>query len=622
MIQVSQISKSYGAQLLFEDVSFTIGDGERIGLVGRNGSGKTTLLRMLAGIEDPDSGTVFRPQLCSVGWLKQHLEFRQQTVLAEACESLPVQEGGWVERHRAEVVLDGLGFSPEQLQMPPTQLSSGFQLRLHLAKVLVGGPQLLLLDEPTNYLDVVSIRWLQNFLRSWRGEMVIVTHDRGFMNSVTTHTLGIHRRKVRKIEGSSEKLYEQIVQEEQVYEQTRQNEDRKREQIERFINRFRAQATRARAVQSRIKALSRQEKLQRLEEIDTLDFRFAAAPFPAKWLMHAENVGFSYDPAAPRLFSNLSFSVANDDRLAVIGPNGLGKSTLLKLLAGELSPREGGLSRHEALRAGFFGQAGIESLSPKHTVEEEIGSVNPELSRSAVRNICGAMMFEEDHALKPIGVLSGGERSRVLLGKILVSPVNLLLLDEPTNHLDMESIDSLISALDTFEGAVVLVTHSEMVLRAVARRLIVFDGGEAFVFEGTYDEFLGRIGWRGERGGADRVPESGGESTVPANRKELRRLRAEVIAERSRVLKPLQERMQAAEEEIIGLEEAQERNQALMLEAVEARNGAEISRLSKALHDDGESIERLFEELHRLERETTERGAEFDSRLQELGGEK
>jgi ATP-binding cassette subfamily F protein 3 len=330
---------------------------------------------------------------------------------------------------------------------------------------------------------------------------MVNTHDRDFMDSVTTHTMAIHRWLVRKLPGGTEKLYDQILQEEMIHEQTRVNDERKRNEAELFINRFRAQATKAKAVQSRIKLLARHERLEKLREIKDLDFRFNEAPFLGKWMLEARDLSFRFDPDRP-LIDRFSLSVGRGDRIAVVGPNGKGKTTLLRLLAGELSPGAGQVKPGLNTKTGYFGQTNVERLRLDLSIEEEVRSANPSLTRTQVRNLCGAMMFGGETAEKRISVLSGGERSRVLLAKLLASAVNLLLLDEPTNHLDQESVDAFLEALDAFEGAVIIVTHVERVLCSLATRLVVFDGGRTDPFEGGYGEFLERVGWQAERSGA------------------------------------------------------------------------------------------------------------------------
>ncbi|MDH4231976.1 MAG: ATP-binding cassette domain-containing protein, partial [Nitrospirota bacterium] len=614
MIQANNLEKAYGQQVIFDDVSFTINPGERVGLVGRNGHGKTTLFRIILGEEHPDSGAIRIPNGYRIGHLSQHLRFTGETVLSEACLSLPKAEDGRDESYKVKAILSGLGFSDGDLDRKPSALSGGYQVRLNLAKVLVSKPHLLLLDEPTNYLDIVSIRWLIQFLRNWKNELIIITHDRNFMDSVTTHTMGIHRLKLKKIEGPTEKLYQQILQEEEIYEKTRINDAKKRKEVEEFINRFRVQANKAKAVQSRIKALGKKEKLERLSELKSLEFEFNSAPFTGKRLLEAENITFGFTDESDPLIKDFSIAIEKNDRIAIIGKNGKGKSTLLNLLAQELTPRTGAVRHHPGLKLGYFGQTNINRLHLSKTIEAEIMDVHPDHNRGAARKICGAMMFEGDHALKKISVLSGGEKSRVLLGKLLVSPSNMLMLDEPTNHLDMESIDSLIEAVEAFKGAVMLVTHSEMLLHALAQKLIVFDAGEVTVFEGTYQDFLDRVGWKTEDGDSPE-PASTGTAAPSLNKKNVRKLRAQIMTERTRTIGPLQKKLSGIEEEIILLEKQIDENTQKLLEASVKGDGENIKTLSIAVGGARGRIDILFENLAALTEELDRKTKEFDERL-------
>ncbi len=621
MLQISDISKSYGTQTIFDKVSVVVGPGERVGLVGRNGHGKTTLFRMILGEEHPDSGTISVPSGYRVGHLSQHIRFSETTVLREACLSLPQNEDHRDETWRVEAILQGLGFASEDFGRRPADLSGGYQVRLNLAKVLASDPNLLLLDEPTNYLDIVSVRWLTKFLRAWRNELIIITHDRSFMDDVTTHTMGIHRCKVRKVQGPTRKYYDQILQEEEVYEKTRLNDEKKRRQAEQFITRFRAQATKARAVQSRIKALEKHERLDKLEEIRMLDFAFRSAPFSAKWLLQAEELSFSYADSGAPLIDGLSLAVSKKDRIAIIGKNGKGKTTLLNLLARELSPRSGTVSHHANLKLAYFGQTNIERLTPDRTVADEILHTDPDLTYTAARSLAGLMMFEGDNALKKVRVLSGGEKSRVLLAKLLVSPANLLLLDEPTNHLDMESIDSLIEAIEAFDGALIIVAHSEMILRALATKLVVFDNGKVRVFEGTYQDFLESVGWKDEEGEQSAKTSRSGapvRTEKAANRKDLRRLRADIVAERSKRLGRLKTRITEIEAAITRLEEQMERDTRAMLAASEKGAALELRDLSRSVAGARTEIDRLFGELETASAEHDEHSREFEQRIAEL----
>jgi ATP-binding cassette subfamily F protein 3 len=617
VIQVSNLSKAYGTQIIFDDIGFSVNAEERIGLVGRNGHGKTTLLRMITGEERPDTGIISIPNNYSVGYLSQHLLFSKDSVLKEGCLGLEPSEDGRDETYKVEQVLMGLGFSADDFSRSPLDLSGGYQVRLNLAKLLVSEPDLLLLDEPTNYLDIVSIRWLTRFLTGWKGELILITHDREFMDGVTTHTMGIHRKKIRKIKGPTQKLYQQILMEEEVYEQTRINEEKKRKEIEQFINRFRAQATRARAVQSKIKSLRKRERLEKMSAAEELEFEFVPAPFTGKWLVEAKEISFSFDPEGPPLIDGLSLTIGKKDRIAVVGKNGKGKTTLLNLLAGELDPFDGTIGRHPQSKLAYFGQTNIQRLAPDKTVEEEILDAHPGHNRNAARTICGIMMFEGDTALKKIRVLSGGEKSRVLLGKLIVSPANLLLLDEPTNHLDMESVDSLIEALDAFEGAVVIVTHSEMILHALATRIVVFDNGGVDLFEGAYQDFLDRRGWKDEaEAAAD--GENPDRKTDGANRKDLRRVKAELIDRRSRVLGPLHARISGVEATIMRLEQEMEADTRKLIDASVKGDGDSIKSLSKSVHESRARIDSLFDELETLTAEVETKSRDFAEQLETL----
>ena len=623
MIAVDNLFKSYGKQTLFEGISFKVNRRERVGVVGRNGHGKTTLFRLIVGEEEPDAGLIRIPRNYRIGYVEQRLDFRAPSVRAEAARALPPDSRD--ELWRVDKVLAGLGFIPADLDRPPAELSGGFQVRLNLAKVLLADHNLLLLDEPTNYLDITSIRWLERFLLAWPGELLLITHDRSFMDRVVTHILGIHRRKVRKIAGDTEKYYTQIAQEEEIYEQTRLNDERKQKEMELFINRFRAKARLAGLVQSRIKSLEKMEKKDKLEVLKTLDFAFTEKPFYHKYALDATGLTFGYDPDRP-LIRDFTLCVGGRDRVFVVGPNGKGKTTLLKLLAGALRPQAGAVTTPQSVAVGYFEQTNVATLSGPNTVLDEISRANPEAEPRAVRQLAGAMMFEDDDALKKIAVLSGGEKSRVMLGQLLATPLNLLLLDEPTNHLDLESSDALLAALDSFDGAVVMVTHNEMFLHGLAERLVVFDEDRVFIHEGGYERFLEQVGWRseGERGSASR------ETTVEANAEtkderprptpaEARKLRAEVIAERSRVLRPLEKRAAEVEKAIEARDAELRSLNAGLIAASESRAGGRVVELSKAMHDLQKTLDRLLEELEHLTADLEKRRAAYDERLREVG---
>lgn len=495
MIQVDGLSLAYHGEHLFQDASFSIQPRERCALVGRNGAGKSSLFRLLTGQETPDKGTIAKRKNYTIGTLDQHIVFSRPTLIEEAALGLRPEERDCI--YKAETILFGLGFREEDLDRSPQDFSGGYQLRLHLAKVLVGEPDCLLLDEPTNYLDIVSIRWFTKFLKEWPGEFVLISHDREFLDSVSTHTMGIHRQKVSKVKGSTIHFYEQIMQKEEIHEKTRLNLEKKREQLQGFIDRFGAKASKATQAQSKSKMLSRIPVLENLKNLYQLDFQFNEANFQSKKMLDSDHISFAYDPLAKEpLIKNFSLSVEKGERIAIIGKNGRGKSTILRLLAEELAPNGGHIKSSENLAIGYFGQTNIDRLHPKHSIEEEISIANPKLNLTQIKGICGLMMFSGDKSKKLNSVLSGGEKSRVLLGKIIATPCNLLLLDEPTHHLDMESIEALIDAIEDFNGAVIIVTHSELILkRMLLNKIVVCHQGKQELHLGTYEEFLDKNGW-------------------------------------------------------------------------------------------------------------------------------
>jgi ATP-binding cassette, subfamily F, member 3 len=624
MISIENLSKSFGGQVLFEDASFRLNSRERVGLVGRNGHGKSTLFRILAGRESADSGRIVIPKQYRIGHLEQHIEFTERTVLAEGMKGLPEAES---DHHwKVEKVLAGLGFSDEDMGRPPREFSGGYQVRLSLAKVLVSEPDLLLLDEPTNYLDITSIRWIERFLNAWPRELLLITHDRSFMDRVVTHVVGIHRHGMRKVAGDTGKFYEQLAMEEEVYEKTRLNDERKRKEIEQFITRFRAKARLANLVQSRVKTLAKMEKKEKLETLKDLDFSFRDRPFSGRQMLSVRDLSFAY-PGGERLFEGLAFAVGPGDRIGVVGKNGRGKTTLLKVLSGALDATEGEARYNPNVAVGIYEQSHLKTLVDSRTVAEEILYSDAGVDQQLARNIAGAMMFEGDAALKKVGVLSGGERSRVMLGKLLASPLNLLLLDEPTNHLDMTSCDALLEALDHFDGAVILVTHNEMFLHALVQRLVVFDENGASVFEGSYADFLERGGWGDEEGGGPSrtrrraEPEAAAPPPSSVDRKALRKKRSMIVAERSRTLKPLEQKIARIEAGIEKDEKTLARLNEAMQAASESGDAARIVALSRELHDCQARIDADFERLETLT-ETLERdGAVFDEKLARLDAE-
>jgi len=494
-VQAEGLCLAYGGVEVLEDATFSIQKGEKCGLVGRNGAGKSTLFRLIEGEEKPDKGRIILPRGYRLGILKQTIHFTKNTVLEEAAIGLKEDEKECL--YKVEAILFGLGFTEKDMDVSPHSFSGGYQLRIQLAKVLCSDPDCLLLDEPTNYLDILSIRFLTAFLREWEGEMILISHDLQFLDAVTTHMMAIHRQGVYKIKGKSTDIFELIAQEEESYEQTRQTQEKKRAHMQAFVDKFGAKASKAAQAQARVKQLEKLPVMEKLKGLNQLGFSFQEVPFNGRKMLEATDVSFGY--TGP-LIENFSLMIEKGDRIAIIGKNGFGKSTLLKLLSGELTPTSGEVESSPVMKLGYFGQTSIQRLNPTLRIEDEIASANSNLSFSQVRSICGLMMFSGELAKKKISVLSGGEKSRVLLGKIVAAPCNLIFLDEPTHHLDIESIESLIDAIAEFKGAVVIVTHSEWVLRRIPfNKLVVCHKQQQELFMGNYDEFLEKVGWEEEQ---------------------------------------------------------------------------------------------------------------------------
>ena len=494
MIRFIDIQKSFGERTLFSEVNLTIGAGEKVGLVGRNGTGKSTFLKMILGQESPQEGTIEYPSDLRIRALEQKLNFEEETVLKQVASALP--QNSRMEDWKAKSILMGLGFSEKDFDRPPKEFSSGYQVRIRLAEALVSESDCLLLDEPTNYLDIVSLRWLERFLKKWKGTFILVTHDQRFMEQVVEYTVAIHRTKMRKMRGGPKKLLDHIKKDEEIYEKTRKNQIKKKEQNEEFIRTFRAGARSAGLVQSRIKSLAKQKIGEKLEHLPDIKFNFKYTEFKANSMIEATDISFGYEKDK-ELINHFSLTVNNGDKIAIIGKNGKGKSTLLNLLVGKLKEKEGKINRHPNLQVGYFGTESLKSLSPELSILEHLIKI-PDVTEQQVRNTCGSLLFTGNEVKKRISTISGGEKSRVCLASVLLFSNHLLALDEPTNHLDMESCEALGKSLKEFPGTVLLVTHNENILSTVANKLVVFDGGTITVMEKTYDKFLASCGWMDE----------------------------------------------------------------------------------------------------------------------------
>lgn len=616
MIQLSNISKNFASQELFNNLNLKLNAGNRTGLVGRNGSGKSTLFKLILGEESADSGEVIIPKNYKIGTLKQHLSFSEKTLREEA--ALALEDEMKYDVYRVEKILFGLGFTQEDLEADPLSFSGGYQIRINLAKLLVTEPNLLLLDEPTNYLDIVSLRWLKSFLRAFDGEVILITHNRDFMDAVCTHTMGLVRKKIEIIPGNTHKFYEQLYANDELYAKQKIAQDKKVKELEEFIARNKARASTAALAQSKVKQLEKMDLMEDLAFDNTLTFDFNFKETPAKLMLEVSDLSFGYTPEN-LLFENISFNIKRGECVGIIGKNGKGKSTLLNTLAGELKQLCGEIKSHPSIEFAHFGQTNIARLHESATVTDEIHSANTKLSTQVIRSICGAMMFSGDAADKKVSLLSGGEKSRVMLGQILARNVNLLFLDEPTNHLDMDSIEALTNAIKNFDGAVIIVTHSEELLRRVCDRLVIFAKDGAEYFNGGYDEFLEKIGWDDDNSQDINTAGKESEKIAPkSNNKGNKKLKAELVRERNKLTSPFKKKIEKLENKIMELEELLEKHHKELIEVSNSGDSAALMELSKMVSEEEKQVELMFEEFEELSMELEEINEIYENKMEEL----
>jgi len=609
MIQLTNISKNFSSQELFSNLNFKLNGGNRVGLVGRNGSGKSTLFKLILGEESADTGDIVIPKNYKIGSLKQHLTFSESTLREEA--ALALEDEVKYDTYRVEKILFGLGFVQEDLDKNPLSFSGGYQIRINLAKLLVTEPNLLLLDEPTNYLDIVSLRWLKTFLRAFEGEVILITHNREFMDAVCTHTMGLVRKKIEIIQGDTHKFYEQLSANDELHTKQKIAQDKKVKELEEFIAKNKARASTAALAQSKVKQLEKMDIMEDLGFDNTLEFEFNFKDTPAKVLLDVKDLSFGYTPENI-LFKNISFTLQKGECLGIIGKNGKGKSTLLNTIAKELKQLSGKVDYHGTTSFAHFGQTNISHLSPNNTVMDEIYVGNSQLSEAQVRSICGGMMFPGESSKKKISLLSGGEKSRVMLGQILARNVNLLFLDEPTNHLDMDSIEALTKAIKEFKGSVIIVTHSEELLRRVCDRLIIFAKDSAEYFDGGYDDFLSKIGWEEEE------QEEKVKVAPKSNNKENKKLKAELVRERNKITSPLKKKVEKLESQIMELEELLELHHKELIEVSNSGDSSALMELSKLVSKEETEVEELFESFEEVQIELDEINENYEKRIEEL----
>jgi len=534
MIQLSAAGKRFGGKILFEDLNWLVTPNARVGLVGANGTGKTTLLKVLAGLESLDYGVISRTKGISAGYLPQDgLTFAGRTIFEECMsvfddvrqmehemQALAVRMGevdhtgaeyeaiadrfhhlqitfqaldGYALEAQVGAVLGGLGFGKEDWPRRTEEFSGGWQMRVAMAKLLLQKPNLLLLDEPTNHLDLEARNWLEEYLTDYPHAYVLISHDRYFLDVTVDQIAEIWNKRVTFYTGNYEKFVADKGQRRTQLEAAYRNQRERIEQLEVFINRFRYQATKAKQVQSRIKELERIERIDIPPDEKTIHFKFPQPERSGRTVAEFKGVAKRY--GAKEVFRDVSFTIERGDRVALVGVNGAGKSTLIKLLAG-LEPLTGGENRlGHNVTADYFAQDQYKELDPEARMLDDLWNIAPQSNQTVLRSLLGCFLFSEDDVFKRLGVLSGGERNRYALARMLLRPSNFLLLDEPTNHLDMRAKDMLLDALEKFTGTVVFVSHDRYFIDKLASRVFEIGGGEVHIYPGNYEDYL----WRKQR---------------------------------------------------------------------------------------------------------------------------
>ena len=594
MIQVEGVAKGYAGQQILADLSWRIPDRERIGLVGPNGAGKTTLCRLLAAIEEPDEGRIVRPRETTVGYLPQEaagnpegsvlgevlggfadvwqVEREMEDVAARLAAASAADSdaltarygdlqhrfealGGYRLETEAKAILSGLGFRPADFSRALSEFSGGWRMRAMLARLLLQRPSLLLLDEPTNHLDIESLEWLESFLVDYEGTVVLVSHDRYFLNRMVTSIAELAPSGLTVYPGDYDEYLVQRQARRELLEAQARNQAKRIAEIERFIERFRYQATKARQVQSRVKMLGRIDRIEVERDARVIRFSFPQPPRTGRRVATLLGIHKAYGDNV--VYAGVDFEVERGMRVALVGPNGAGKSTLLRMLAGALPFDRGERSLGAHVAVHYYAQHQLEALTPTLTVLEELERAAPELGQTRLRTILGTFLFSGDTVEKKISVLSGGEKARVALAKMLVRPAALLCLDEPTNHLDLASREVLEGALAAFPGTIVFISHDRYFINRIATGIVEINEGALVTYLGSYDDYLDAKARVAAAPMSAATPAARPAATAPARAEQGPRPRADSPARAGKVAKDVRElrrRLEDVERQIHALE--------------------------------------------------------------------